>query len=87
MASETVYEAKGPAIFCDNRCVAIFDTDVDTNANNEGRAHRFAVAANLHADLLNALKGMLRVCPSEKNGMKLAEYEAAREAIRQAEAN
>ena len=36
-------------------------------------------------DLLAALKGMLRVCPSERHGMKLAEYEAARAAIRKAE--
>lgn len=28
-----------------------------------------------------ALKGMLRVCPSERDGKKLAEYEAARAAV------
>lgn len=38
-------------------------------------------------EMLEALKGMLRVCPSERHGMKLAEYEAARAAIAKATAN
>lgn len=35
-------------------------------------------------ELLEALKGMLRVCPRERGGMVLAEYEAARAAIAKA---
>lgn len=35
----------------------------------------------LQADLLAALQGLMRVCPSERLGMTLAEYTAARAVI------
>jgi hypothetical protein len=43
-------------------------------------------AVNNHDALVSALEGMLRVCPSERAGKRLPEYDAARIAIARAKA-
>jgi hypothetical protein len=54
--SEEKYEAKGSSVFHGGRCLAIFDTDVDTETNNEKRALKFVRAVNSHHILEAALK-------------------------------